>query len=110
MMVIITTSRELKERMTCLRDHVGVSDALDVGSPRRSFILQSGERPVVLRVCDFASEFANSQSGLIPLYQQTTRHSQTRRSTLPRCVPRRTGNRWDCRRLSLRPIASMGTL
>jgi len=45
-----------------------VGDALDVSSPRGSFILQSGERPVVLRVRDFASEFANSQSGLIPFY------------------------------------------
>jgi len=31
-----------------LRDHVRVGDALDVSSPRGSFILQSGERPVVL--------------------------------------------------------------
>jgi ferredoxin-NADP reductase/MOSC domain-containing protein YiiM len=31
-----------------LREHVRVSDALDVSSPRGSFILQSGERPVVL--------------------------------------------------------------
>jgi MOSC domain-containing protein YiiM/ferredoxin-NADP reductase len=31
-----------------LRDHAGVGDALDVGSPRGTFILQSGERPVML--------------------------------------------------------------
>lgn len=31
-----------------LRDHVRVGDALDVSSPRGSFILQPGERPVVL--------------------------------------------------------------
>jgi ferredoxin-NADP reductase len=31
-----------------LRDHVRVGDTLDVSSPRGSFILQSGERPVVL--------------------------------------------------------------
>jgi ferredoxin-NADP reductase/MOSC domain-containing protein YiiM/ferredoxin len=31
-----------------LRDHVRVGDALDVSSPRGNFILQSGERPVVL--------------------------------------------------------------
>jgi len=31
-----------------LRDHVRVGDALDVSLPRGSFILQSGERPVVL--------------------------------------------------------------
>jgi ferredoxin-NADP reductase/MOSC domain-containing protein YiiM len=33
---------------TYLRDQVRVGDALDVSSPRGSFILQSGERPVVL--------------------------------------------------------------
>ena len=33
---------------TYLRDHVRVGDALDVSSPRGSFILRSGERPVVL--------------------------------------------------------------
>jgi ferredoxin-NADP reductase/MOSC domain-containing protein YiiM len=33
---------------TYLREHVGVGDALDVSSPRGSFILQSGEQPVVL--------------------------------------------------------------
>jgi ferredoxin-NADP reductase/MOSC domain-containing protein YiiM len=33
---------------TYLRDHVRVGDALGVSSPRGSFILQSGERPVVL--------------------------------------------------------------
>jgi len=33
---------------TYLRDHIRVGDALDVSSPRGSFILQSGERPVVL--------------------------------------------------------------
>ena len=33
---------------TYLRDHVRVGDTLDVSSPRGSFILQSGERPVVL--------------------------------------------------------------
>jgi ferredoxin-NADP reductase/MOSC domain-containing protein YiiM len=33
---------------TYLRDHVRVGDTLDVGSPRGSFILQSGERPVLL--------------------------------------------------------------
>jgi ferredoxin-NADP reductase len=33
---------------TYLRDHVRVGDALDVSSPRGSFILQSGERQVVL--------------------------------------------------------------
>jgi ferredoxin-NADP reductase len=33
---------------TYLRDHVQIGDALDVSSPRGSFILQSGERPVVL--------------------------------------------------------------
>jgi ferredoxin-NADP reductase len=31
-----------------LREHVRVGDALDVSSPRGSFILQSGERPLVL--------------------------------------------------------------
>jgi ferredoxin-NADP reductase/MOSC domain-containing protein YiiM len=31
-----------------LREHVRVGDTLDVSSPRGSFILQSGERPVVL--------------------------------------------------------------
>ena len=31
-----------------LREHVRVGDALDVSSPRGSFILQSGERPVAL--------------------------------------------------------------
>jgi MOSC domain-containing protein YiiM/ferredoxin-NADP reductase/ferredoxin len=31
-----------------LREHVRVDDVLDVSSPRGSFILQSGERPVVL--------------------------------------------------------------
>jgi ferredoxin-NADP reductase/MOSC domain-containing protein YiiM len=31
-----------------LREHVRVGDALNVGSPRGSFILSSGERPVVL--------------------------------------------------------------
>src|SRR5262249_18232960 len=33
---------------TYLRDHVRVDNTLDVSSPRGSFILQSGERPVVL--------------------------------------------------------------
>ena len=33
---------------TYLREHLKVGDALDVSSPRGSFILQSGERPVVL--------------------------------------------------------------
>jgi ferredoxin-NADP reductase/MOSC domain-containing protein YiiM len=33
---------------TYLRGHVRVGDVLDVSSPRGSFILQSGERPVVL--------------------------------------------------------------
>jgi ferredoxin-NADP reductase/MOSC domain-containing protein YiiM len=33
---------------TYLREHVRVGDRLDVSSPRGSFILQSGERPVVL--------------------------------------------------------------
>jgi ferredoxin-NADP reductase/MOSC domain-containing protein YiiM len=33
---------------TYLREHVHVGDALDVSSPRGSFILQSAERPVVL--------------------------------------------------------------
>jgi len=33
---------------TYLRDHVRVGDSLDVSSPRGSFILQSGERPIVL--------------------------------------------------------------
>jgi ferredoxin-NADP reductase/MOSC domain-containing protein YiiM len=33
---------------TYLRDHLRVGDALDVSSPRGSFILESGERPVVL--------------------------------------------------------------
>jgi len=33
---------------THLREHVRVGDALDVSSPRGSFVLQSGERPVVL--------------------------------------------------------------
>src|SRR5580704_3832046 len=33
---------------TWLPDHVRVGDALDVSSPRGSFILQSGDRPVVL--------------------------------------------------------------
>jgi ferredoxin-NADP reductase/MOSC domain-containing protein YiiM len=33
---------------TYLREHVRVGDALDVSSPRGSFILQAGERPVVL--------------------------------------------------------------
>ena len=33
---------------TYLRDHVRVGDTLDVSAPRGSFILQSGERPLVL--------------------------------------------------------------
>jgi ferredoxin-NADP reductase/MOSC domain-containing protein YiiM len=33
---------------TYLRDHIHVGDTLDVSSPRGSFILQTGERPVVL--------------------------------------------------------------
>jgi len=33
---------------TYLRDHIRVGDTLDVSSPRGSFILQSGERPIVL--------------------------------------------------------------
>src|SRR5262249_2213501 len=33
---------------TYLRDHVRVGDALDVSAPRGNFILQSGDRPVVL--------------------------------------------------------------
>ncbi len=33
---------------TYLREHVRVGDVLDVSSPRGTFILQSGERPVVL--------------------------------------------------------------
>ena len=33
---------------TYFRDHVRVGDAVDVSAPRGSFILQSGERPVVL--------------------------------------------------------------
>src|SRR5260370_687132 len=33
---------------TYLREHVRVGDALEVSSPRGSFILESGERPVVL--------------------------------------------------------------
>ena len=33
---------------TYLREHVRVNDVLDVSSPRGSFILQSGEQPVVL--------------------------------------------------------------
>ena len=33
---------------TYLRDHARLGDTLDVSSPRGSFILQSGERPVVL--------------------------------------------------------------
>ena len=33
---------------TYLRDHVRVGDTLDVSSPRGSFVLESGERPVVL--------------------------------------------------------------
>jgi ferredoxin-NADP reductase/MOSC domain-containing protein YiiM/ferredoxin len=33
---------------TWLRDHLRVGDVLDVSSPRGSFILQAGERPVVL--------------------------------------------------------------
>src|SRR5262249_31689082 len=33
---------------TYLQDHVRVGDALDVSAPRGSFILQSGDRPVVL--------------------------------------------------------------
>jgi ferredoxin-NADP reductase/MOSC domain-containing protein YiiM len=33
---------------TYLRDHIHVCDTLDVSSPRGSFILQTGERPVVL--------------------------------------------------------------
>jgi len=33
---------------TWLREHVRVGDALDVSSPRGSFVLQSGERPIVL--------------------------------------------------------------
>jgi len=33
---------------TYLREHVRLGDAIDVSSPRGSFILQSGERPVVL--------------------------------------------------------------
>jgi ferredoxin-NADP reductase/MOSC domain-containing protein YiiM/ferredoxin len=33
---------------TYLRDHVQVGDRLDVSSPRGTFVLQSGERPIVL--------------------------------------------------------------
>jgi ferredoxin-NADP reductase/MOSC domain-containing protein YiiM len=33
---------------TWLRDHIRVGDSLDVSSPRGSFILRTGERPVVL--------------------------------------------------------------
>jgi ferredoxin-NADP reductase/MOSC domain-containing protein YiiM/ferredoxin len=33
---------------TYLRDHVQLGDALEVGSPRGSFLLRSGERPVIL--------------------------------------------------------------
>src|SRR5262249_35944903 len=33
---------------TYLREHIRVGHALDVSSPRGSFVLQSGERPVVL--------------------------------------------------------------
>src|SRR5262249_37322103 len=33
---------------THLREHVRVGDALDVSAPRGSFVLESGERPVVL--------------------------------------------------------------
>jgi len=33
---------------TYLREHVRVGDALDISSPRGSFVLQPGERPVVL--------------------------------------------------------------
>ena len=33
---------------TYLREHVRMGDALDVSAPRGSFILQSGDRPVVL--------------------------------------------------------------
>jgi MOSC domain-containing protein YiiM/ferredoxin-NADP reductase len=33
---------------TYLRDHVRAGDALDVSAPRGSFVLQSGDRPVVL--------------------------------------------------------------
>jgi MOSC domain-containing protein YiiM/ferredoxin-NADP reductase len=33
---------------TYLREHVRVGDVIDISSPRGSFILQSGERPVVL--------------------------------------------------------------
>ncbi|HEY3454994.1 MAG TPA: MOSC and FAD-binding oxidoreductase domain-containing protein [Bryobacteraceae bacterium] len=33
---------------TWLRDHIRVGDTLDVSSPRGAFILQSGERPLVL--------------------------------------------------------------
>ncbi len=33
---------------TYLRSHVGVGDALDVSSPRGSFVLEFGERPLVL--------------------------------------------------------------
>jgi ferredoxin-NADP reductase len=35
-------------RELTLREHVRVGDTLDVSSPRGSFILDSGERPVVL--------------------------------------------------------------
>src|SRR3989442_1095805 len=35
---------------TYLREHVQVGDVLDVSSPRGSFILQAGERPVVLLI------------------------------------------------------------
>ncbi|HTS60611.1 MAG TPA: MOSC and FAD-binding oxidoreductase domain-containing protein [Candidatus Acidoferrales bacterium] len=33
---------------TCLREHVRVGDVLDVSSPRGSFVLQPGDRPLVL--------------------------------------------------------------
>jgi ferredoxin-NADP reductase/MOSC domain-containing protein YiiM len=33
---------------TYLRDHVGVGDVLEISEPRGSFILQSGEQPIVL--------------------------------------------------------------
>ena len=41
---------------TYIREHVRVGDALDVSAPRGSFILQSDERPVVLRQCGHRSD------------------------------------------------------
>src|SRR5580698_1846493 len=53
-----------------LRDHVGVGDVLEVSSPRGSFVLQSGEGPVVL-----LSAGIGATPVLAMLYAMSSAHS-----------------------------------